>query len=198
MIDLYSGDKTCILSRLDLNCNLVMKHNLHVILIFDQPLYGKAAELIIDAPQNSHLKDNVLLLGCFHTLMNELSLHNRETHGGDKFEKLLETEYGKNACRTHDVRKAVQRGLPGHLLVDKCLHDILVSEMVDVLLDKAEEVYLSILSVEIASENVLSSVTFTKLEEAMEENSTELRNKSKISQLWLEYQRVVGIAQGIG
>ncbi len=72
MIDMYSGDKTCILSTLYFICNLAMKHNLPVIVRFDQPLYWKAAEIIIDAPQDSYLKDIVLLLGCFHTLMNLL------------------------------------------------------------------------------------------------------------------------------
>ena len=72
MINMYSGDKSCILSTLDFICNLAMKHKLPTIVTFDQPLYWKAAEIIIDAPQNSYLKPIVLLLGCFHTLMNLL------------------------------------------------------------------------------------------------------------------------------
>ena len=53
MIDLYSGDKTCILSRLDFFCNLAMKHNLPLIVFHmssrhveyysmsDSPIFGK-------------------------------------------------------------------------------------------------------------------------------------------------------------
>jgi hypothetical protein len=40
-----------------------MKQNLPTIITFDQPLYWKAAEIIIDAPQSSHLKGIVLILG---------------------------------------------------------------------------------------------------------------------------------------
>ena len=72
MINIYSVDKSCIVSILDFICNLAMKHNLPTIVTFDQPLYWKAAKIIIDAPQNSHLKGVVLMLGCFHTLMNLL------------------------------------------------------------------------------------------------------------------------------
>ncbi|KAG7178151.1 hypothetical protein Hamer_G003931 [Homarus americanus] len=72
MIDLYSGDKTCILSTLDFVCDLATKHHAPPIITFDQPLYWKAAEIIMDAPQSSHLKSIVLMLGCFHTFMNLL------------------------------------------------------------------------------------------------------------------------------
>ncbi len=56
MIDLYSGDKTCILSTLDFVCDLSTKHHAPPIITFDQPLYWKAAEIIADAPDGSHLK----------------------------------------------------------------------------------------------------------------------------------------------
>ena len=62
-------DKSCIVYILNFICNLAMKHNLPTIVIFDQPLYWKAAVIIIDAPQNSHLTGVVLMLGCSHTLM---------------------------------------------------------------------------------------------------------------------------------
>ena len=39
MINMYSGDKSCIVSTLDFICNLAMKHNLPTIVTFDQPLY---------------------------------------------------------------------------------------------------------------------------------------------------------------
>ncbi len=39
MIDMYSGDKTCILSTLEFICDLASKHNLAPVVTFDQPLY---------------------------------------------------------------------------------------------------------------------------------------------------------------
>ena len=72
MIDLYSGDKMCILSTLGFVCYLAIKHNAPPIITFDQPLYWKAAEIIVDAPQSSPLKTIVLMLRGFHTFMNLL------------------------------------------------------------------------------------------------------------------------------
>ena len=39
MIDLYSGDKTCILSTMNFIYNLASKHNISPVITFDQPLY---------------------------------------------------------------------------------------------------------------------------------------------------------------
>ena len=47
MTDLYSGDKTCILSTLHFVCDLANKHQVPSIITFDQPLYWKAAEIIM-------------------------------------------------------------------------------------------------------------------------------------------------------
>jgi len=63
-----SNGRRHLLSILDFVCNLAMKHKIPTTVTFDQPLYWKATEIIIDAPQNSYLKGIILLLGCFHTL----------------------------------------------------------------------------------------------------------------------------------
>ena len=72
MIDMYPGDKTCILSTLEYLCKLAAKQNVTPIITFDQPLYWKAAEILLDEPQTSQLKNIVLMLGSFHTFMNLL------------------------------------------------------------------------------------------------------------------------------
>ena len=72
MIDMYSGDKKCILSTLEFLCSLASKHHLAPVITFDQPLYWKATEIILDSPPDSQLKSIVLLLGGFHTFMNLL------------------------------------------------------------------------------------------------------------------------------
>lgn len=87
MIDLYSGDKTCTLSTLYFICDLAIKHSVPPIITFDQPLYWKAAEIIIDAPKSSPLKSIVLMLGGFHTFMTLLhcSRHTDGKHRTQKF-----------------------------------------------------------------------------------------------------------------
>ena len=89
-----------------------------------QPLYWKASEIILDAPQNSPLKEIILLLGSFHTLMKLLgkigSLMN-----GTGLEEILHVVYGGNPIEHMMTRKSVQRALRGHLLMNKSLspHD---------------------------------------------------------------------------
>ena len=151
MINMYSGDKSCIVSTLDFVCIPAMKHNLPTIVTFDQPLYWKAAEIIIDAPQSSHLKGIVLMLECFHTLMNLLGAIGTLMEGTG-LKNILETVYGENAVVHMMTGKAVQRTLRGHLLVDKCLNSQLITEIakddpkIQTLLDQAEELYSSLLS----------------------------------------------------
>ena len=125
MVDMYPGDKTCILSTLKYLCNLARKNHVPVVITFDQPLYWKASEIQHSSHTNSHLRDIVLLLGSFHTLMNFLGavggLMDRSGLGS-----ILEEIYGKNAVVHILSGKAVQRALCGHILVDKCLNQIIV------------------------------------------------------------------------
>jgi len=154
MIDMYSGDKTCILSTLEFLCKQATSQNITPIITFDQPFYWKANKIILDAPKNSHLKDIVLLLGCFHTLMNLLgaigSLMN-----GTGLKDILEVIYGENPVLHMMTGKAVQRAIRGHMLVDKCLNNMIVSDMVAespefaLLLDQSEDMYSSLLTGEV-------------------------------------------------
>ena len=122
-----------------------MKYHVVPIITFDQPLYWKAAELIIDAPQNN-LKKILLMLGCFHTFMNLLGAI------GTLIQSNLEVVYGANAVVHMMTGKSVQRSYRGHLLVEKCLNHMIVSDMVKdspklaKLVDESEEMYYSLLA----------------------------------------------------
>ena len=112
MIDLYSGDKSCLLSTLEFVYKQAVKHGITPIITFDQPLYWKASEIIADAPQNSHLKEIVLLLGCFHILMNLLgavgSLMN-----GTGLKDILQVVYGENSVdHNYDDREICTKSYP--------------------------------------------------------------------------------------
>jgi hypothetical protein len=182
-----------------------MKHNLPTIVTptivtFDQPLYWKAAEIIRDAPKSSHLKAIVLMLGCFHTLMNLLGAIGTLMEG-TRLKNILETVYGENAVVHMMTGKAVQRALRGHLLVDKCLHSQLITEItknepeIQTLLDQAEEVYFSLLSGEMLLGDAACSQVLIQLETIMDKKKSELSQNSKTNQLWLNYQRMVGMAR---
>ena len=70
MIDKYSGYKTCILSTMEFIYKLAKKNNVPAVITFDQPLYWKASEIQNNSDTNSHLRDIVILLSSFHSLMN--------------------------------------------------------------------------------------------------------------------------------
>ena len=94
-----------------------MLHHVTPIITVDQPLCWKAAEIIIDAPQNN-LERIVLMLGSFHTFMNLLGAKGTLMMGTGL---LLIVVYGENAVVRMMTGKSVQRSFRGHLLVDKCL-----------------------------------------------------------------------------
>ena len=91
-----------------------MLHHVTPIITFDQPLYWKAAEIIIDAPQNN-LERIVLMLGSFHTFMNLLGAKGTLMMGTG-LKNILEVVYGKNAVVHMMTGKYVQRSFRGHLL----------------------------------------------------------------------------------
>lgn len=202
MIDMYSGDKTCILSTLEFLWKQATTHNIPAIVTFDQPLYWKACEIVIAAPRNSHLKEIVLRLGCFHTLMNLLgavgSLMN-----GTGLQDILQLIYGENPVVHMMTGKAVQRALRGHLLVDKCLNRMIVSDIADdspefaSLVEQSEEMYSTLLTGETTFESVVTSDTMATINLELAKRKTELYARSKTSQLWLNYQKMLAVVRAL-
>ena len=72
MIDMCQGDNTCILSTIEFICNLGSMHNISPVVTFDQPLFWKTSQIVIEVEYNIPVKSVVLLLCVFHTLMNLL------------------------------------------------------------------------------------------------------------------------------
>ena len=201
IIDMYSRDKTCILSTLEFLSNLAIKYHVVPIITFDQPLYWKAAELIIDAPQNN-LKKIVLMLGCFHTFMNLLGAIGTLMEGTG-LQSILEVIHGANAVVHMMTGKSVLRSFRGHLLVEKCLNHMIVSDMVKdspklaKLVDESEEMYYSLLVGEMTLESILTSDTMTTIKLELDQMKTKLHNRSKTSQLWINYQKMLQIARSL-
>ena len=97
--------------------------------------------------------------------------------------------------------KAVHRALRCHLLADKCLYNHLITEMVkdnpdiQTLLDQAKELYSSLLSGEKTLTDAACSEALIKLETVMEKKKSKLAQTSKTSQLWVNYQCMVGMVR---
>ena len=202
MIDLYSGDKTCILSTLNFVCDLSSKHQVPPIITFDQPLYWKAAEIITDAPEASQLKNIVLMLGCFHTFMNLLGAIGKLMEGTG-LTNIMEVVYGENAVHHMMTGKSVQRAFRGHLLVDRCLNHMVVSDLLEdnpefeSLVDQAGEMYASLLAKEMTLESAVASDTLNQIKERISTRKEELVSRSKTSQLWINYQKMLQTARDL-
>jgi 5'-3' exonuclease len=202
MIDMHPGDRNCILSTLEFISNLASRHHIPPILTFDQPLYWKAKEIISAAPRNSHLKEIVLLLGSFHTFMNLLGAIGTLMQGTG-LTSVLGVAYGDNAVVHMMTGKSVQRAFRGHLLVDKCLHQMTVKSVVDEdlhfgsLIDETEEMYTSLLKGENTLESLVASTAVARITETLNKKKAEFSAQSKTSQLWLGYQRMLHTARAL-
>ena len=97
--------------------------------------------------------------------------------------------------------KSVQRAFRGHLLVDKCLNHMIVSDMIDenpefaALVDQSEEMYSSLLAGDMTLDSILTSDVMAKIRLELDNKKTELQAMSKTSQLWLNYQKMLGVAR---
>ena len=159
MIDMYPGDMSCILSTLEFMFNMAIRHHVPPVITFDQPLYWKAAEIISAAPENSYLKGVILRLGTFHMFMNLLGAIGTLMMGTGP-QNILELVYGENAVVHMMSGTSVQRAFRGHLLVDKCLHQMIVAAVVDgnpefaIKVDDIEKMYSSLLNGDISLESL--------------------------------------------
>ena len=110
MVDMYSGDETCIFSTFNFVSGLSKRYGIPTVVTLDQPLFWKASELILDSPKDSHIKDIVLMLGSFHLLMNLLGAIGYLMEGSG-LKEILETVYGENAITYMMTGKSVQKRL---------------------------------------------------------------------------------------
>jgi len=168
MIDMYPGDRTCILSTLEYICKLASQHSVSPIITFDQPLFWKASEIVTEVDDSSPVKEVVLLLGSFHTLMNLFGAIGTLMEGSG-LKEILQTIYGDNAVVHMLTGKAVHRALRGHLLVDLCLANQVISKIIDsepefqCLIQELETLYCKAENGEIDVNDVLASQCMEKI-----------------------------------
>ena len=201
MIEMNPGDKTCIFSTLDYICKLAAKHNMPAIVTFDQPLFWKEHEVVNSVPDDSPIRNVVLLLRSFHTLMNLLGAIGT-LMDGTGLNDILEIVYGENAVIHMKSGKAVQRTFRGHLLVDQGLTRQIVSLIMtddhnfeDQIIE-LERLYLKGWRSNWHGDNVeVSMCTCTWCKSCWQKDL--LAANSKTSKLWLNYQHMVGISRSL-
>ncbi len=200
MIDMNSGDKTCILSTLEYLCKLASKHNMPAVVTFDQPLYWKASEIVNAAPDDSLIRNVVLMLGSFHTFMNVLGAIGTLMDGSG-LKDIMETVYGENAVVHMMSGKAVQRAFRGHLLVDQCLTCQIVAKIMEddpdfhEQVEELERLYTLMESGECTLESLSKSGCIRRIDKTVSLKKDELAAASKTGALWVNYQKMLGIAR---
>ena len=131
MIDLDPTDMTCVYSTLLFVSKQAKQYGFTPILTFDQPLWWKALNIILNEPSGSHLKSIMLRLGGFHIEMSFLGCIGH-LMAGSGLQELLELVYAKNAVMHMLSGKAVSRASRGHFLVDGALNAMLASKTFNV------------------------------------------------------------------
>ena len=200
IIDMCSGDKSCIFSTLEYLCNLADKHRSAAVVTFDQPLYWKASEIKHEVPEDSPVRDVVLMLGSFHTLMNLLGAIGTLLNGSG-IKEILGTIYGENAVQHIMTGKAVQRAVRGHLLLDQCLTQQVTDKVLcdhpgfADLLQELEQLYARTLTGDSDLNLVITSTCLSEIVHLLATKRNELSAHSLTSKLWLNYQQMVGIAR---
>ncbi|KAJ6661273.1 hypothetical protein lerEdw1_015410 [Lerista edwardsae] len=203
MIDMAPGDRTCIVSTLHFILKVAEKHQFSAVVTFDQPLYWKASEVIQAEPTGSPLKDIVLLLGSFHTVMNVLGAIGT-LMDGTGLRNILEEVYAENAVVHMLSGKAVARAVRGHLLVDNCLHQLLLNSIAEdtpdfaALIDETEEAYQRLLQRETDFESFLKSAAVTRIQDELEKKRSEVHalSKTKLPETWADMREP--LLEGMG
>ena len=122
---------------------------------------------------------------------------------GTGLNNVLWEVYGENAAVHMMSGKAVQRAFRGHLLVNKCLNKMIVTEKVDeqpelnLLVSEAEDIYASLVKGETTMDSAKISEPLTQLATAIDKKKAGLRERSKTSQLWLNYQEMMNVSTSL-
>ena len=193
IIGMDPSDMTCILSTITFLTNLAHKYKLPSIITFDQPLYWKSMQITTEADSSSPLKEIVLMLGGFHTVMNLLGCIGTLMEGSGLNEILGEI-YGDNAVIHMMSGKAYSRAIRGHFIVDYALNNIIINMIDD--LEFTEEMRL-LFAKATNGEELLSTIEENKVLEcvqnAMKELKNTLSNESRTAKLWIGYQQIISL-----
>ena len=98
--------------------------------------------------------------------------------------------------------KDVQKAFHWHVLTDKCLKHLVVSEKLEAnpefaSLEESEEIYSSLIAGETTLEDVALSDTLATGQQEVNKVKMVLQSRSKTSQLWLQYQDMLRCARSL-
>ena len=129
IIDLNPTNMSCIFSTLSFLSNFAHKNNQPTIVAFDQPLYWKGSQIIIES-SDLLVNEITLMLENFHTILNLLGCVGK-LMDGTGLSTILTEIYGQSTVNQMMSGKAYSRALRGHLIVDQVLSVLLCEKMTE-------------------------------------------------------------------
>lgn len=194
-IDLDPSNMSCIYSALKYareECNKIKQVTCFVT--FDQPLYAKATD-IVASTCNDNLKNTVVLLGGFHTIMSFLGAIGH-IMSGSGIEELWATIYAKNAV-THMINgHAYSRAIRAHNLTQVALSSLILEYDTSFTSDEKEkllEIYNQFEKGELSELEVRESSLVEKLSNTFSQTLQSKDEISRTARLWVQYFKLVSI-----
>lgn len=131
VIDLTPSDPTCVRSTLEYVAEHARRHNVTPVLTFDQQLWWIAYMILESQPEDSPLRQIILVLGGFHSEMSFLGTIGSLMSGSGLKEAIAQV-YAEGSVDQMLHGKAVARAVRAHFLVDGALNTIATSQMCNV------------------------------------------------------------------
>ena len=196
IIDLSPSDMNCIYSTLKFVSEIACKVKKPIEITFDQPLFWKASKIIYSSTDRN-IKEIIVTLGTFHTVMNLLGA-NGTIMRNTGLRNILDTIYNDISVVHILGGKAVSRALRAHFIVDQCL-SILTAEKTECFKDDQsipllQEMYYDLKQGKVNIENNAKNEDLLNLKSHFVTVREELSSNSRTAALWILYQDLVRVS----
>lgn len=160
------------------------------IVTFDQPLYAKAIKIVASADNSDPISKIFVRLGGFHLLMSFLGSIGY-IMSGSGLQEAMELVYAKNSVVHIMNGHAYERAMRCHFLIQIVLSKLLF-DVAEVSPDLKQKVASFLNNVDLKKIDVDSA---EKLMDEIEELFETLSERSKTSQLWLQYWKQISLVK---
>ncbi|KAK3918563.1 Phenylalanine--tRNA ligase alpha subunit, partial [Frankliniella fusca] len=159
----------------------------------DQPLFQKAAEMIVAETNDSAIRNVIISLGGFHLLMSFLGAIGY-IMAGSGFAELWGTVYAPNAVVHMLTGKAFARAVRAHLLTvvvlfkEMCAEDTAFTNLKK---KQAAALFASVFAKDITMEQAVQDVDLKALQSKIDFKLQHLSASGRQGKLWVQYYRMV-------
>jgi hypothetical protein len=126
LIDLSANSDSCVFSTLTFLAEQAIRYYKTPIVTFDQPIYWKAMMIIANSDYSSPIRQIVLKLGGFHTLMSFIGCIGQLMKGLG-LQDLLNLVYATNTVPHMLSGMAISRAIRGLFLVESAVMFVLIN-----------------------------------------------------------------------